>query len=318
MGRGAAVRTRLAPTPSGFLHLGNAANFLLCWLFARTQGGEVCLRIEDTDTTRRRTEFVESLFRDLEWLGLDWDEGPSGPGDSMGPWFQSSPSRQARYREVMEAWTALGHLFPCRCSRKDLSLAAPQVARLDQAQGLGSLYPGTCQVREPAEAGPSDAWRLRLPGRESSFADLWRGRQDLSNMAGMGAPVLRRGDGCFAYHLAVCVDDFDQGITHVVRGRDLLPWTHLHLHLHSLLGGDALSFGHHPLLGGLQGERLAKSAGSTSLRALREGGVSREAVLGQLSRFLHPKSPATQAISLEDLLGRGLPDPGLIDLPLVV
>lgn len=310
------MRTRLAPTPSGFLHLGNAANFVLCWLLARSRGGKVVLRIEDTDTARRRTEFVESLFCDLEWLGLDWDEGPFGPGDDQGDWFQSSPRRQERYREVFASWRREGLLFPCRCTRRELSLAAPQVARLDEVEGIDPLYPGTCRERTVQDAGSSDAWRLRLPEASSGFADLWRGRQELSNLKSLGSPVLRRGDGCFAYHLAVCVDDADQGITHAVRGRDLLPWAHLHGHLHSLLGKMAPVFGHHPLLGGGAGERLAKSAGSTSLRFLREAGVSREAVLGRLVPFLHPGRERVPSISLEDLLALGIPDPGRADLPL--
>jgi glutamyl-tRNA synthetase len=310
------VKTRLAPTPSGFLHLGNAANFLLCWLWARTQGGKVVLRIEDTDTTRRRTEFVESLFRDLEWLGLDWDEGPNGPTDAQCPWFQSSRLRTERYVEVIDLLAGRGDLFPCRCTRKELSLAAPQVARIEEDAGIGPLYPGTCRGRKAGDAGASDAWRLRLPECPSSFEDLWRGRQNLSSLEALGAPVLKRGDGCIAYHLAVCVDDADQGITHVLRGRDLLPWTHLHKHLHGLLGHPAPVFGHHPLLGGAGGERLAKSAGSTSLRSLREGGVAATSVLGRLARFLHPKAPVVAEIPLDELLGWGIPDPGTIDLPL--
>lgn len=323
MGRGAALspgthrplRTRLAPTPSGYLHLGNAANFVLCWLWARSSGGEVVLRVEDVDTTRRRTEFVEGLFRDLEWLGLDWDAGPSGPSDDQGAWFQSSPSRQARYREVFAAWSGEGLLFPCRCTRKELSLAAPQVVRLEEVEGIGPVYPGTCRGRTASEAGPQDAWRLALPDEAISCDDLWRGRQDLSSLSRLGAPVLRRGDGCFAYHLAVSVDDADQGITHVLRGRDLLPWGPLHAHLHGLLGHPAPVFGHHPLLGGAGGERLAKSAGSTSLKSLREAGTPVEAVLGRLLPFLHPGS-AVAPVSLEELRAMGPPDPGRHDRPL--
>lgn len=323
MGRGAPLspgtprplRTRLAPTPSGYLHLGNAANFVLSWLWARVRGGEVVLRIEDVDTTRRRTEFVEGLFRDLDWLGLDWDLGPSGPSEEEGEWFQSSAARQARYREVFADWSDRGLLFPCRCTRRELSLAAPQVARLEEVEGIGPVYPGTCRDRTASEAGPHDAWRLALPEEPWAFEDLWRGRQDLSSLRRLGAPVLRRGDGCFAYHLAVSVDDADQGITHVLRGRDLLPWAPLHARLHGLLGRPVPVFGHHPLLGGQGGERLAKSAGSTSLKALREAGTPVEAVLGRLLPFLHPGCAAA-AVSLGELRSMGLPDPGRGDLPL--
>ena len=304
------MRTRLAPTPSGFLHLGNAANFVLCWLLARSQGGEVVLRIEDTDRTRARTEFVQDIFDTLAWLGLDWDHGPAGPDDTASPFFQSSPIRQERYREVLESWKSQGHLYPCRCTRRDLSLAAPQVARIAESAAFGKPYPYTCRERSPSEAHPSDAWRLRVPAIPSGFDDAWQERQFLSNLEACPDPVLCRADGCFAYHLAVCLDDHDQGISLAARGLDLLPWTHLHLHIHRLLGGTPPAFAHHGLLGGTQGERLAKSAGSLSLARLRQDGLRPEDVLGRLLPFLHPQNEkGDRAISLQELLAMGTPRP---------
>jgi len=304
------MRTRLAPTPSGYAHIGNAANFVLCWLFARAQGGEVVLRIEDVDRARSRPEFVEALFADLAWLGLDWDLGPAGPDDSESPYVQSSSVRQARYREILEDWKARGICYPCGCTRRDLALASPQVQHLTEAPGFGRPYPGTCRHRHPDEAGPHDAWRLHLPQEPDAFTDLWGGRQELSNLQECGDPVLARADGCFAYHLAVCADDTDQGITHVLRGEDLLPWSHLHRHIFTLLGGNPPSFGHHPLLGDADGMRLSKSAGAESLGALRRFGTHPEEVLGRILPVLHPELKRREdAISLSELLSLGTPLP---------
>ncbi|MEK7393910.1 MAG: glutamate--tRNA ligase family protein, partial [Fibrobacterota bacterium] len=121
------VRTRLAPTPSGALHAGNAFSFLLAWLWARSQGGKVVLRIEDVDTSRARPDWIEAVFRDLEWLGLDWDEGPEGPTDHQSAYRQSSAARQERYAAIWRDWTESGLLYPCRCTRADLRTDAPQV-----------------------------------------------------------------------------------------------------------------------------------------------------------------------------------------------
>ena len=313
-------RTRLAPTPSGSLHVGNAYSFLLAWLWARTRGGQVVLRIEDVDTTRARPDWIEGIFRDLQWLGLDWDEGPSGPSETAGPWFQSSASRQERYREVLQGWIASGEAYPCRCTRRDLSTDAPQVARLRDPDLPAHPYPGRCRNRTPTEAVASDAWRLRLPDRPSDVSDLLRRTHRLERLSDLGDPVLRRADGCFAYHLAVCVDDADQRIDTVIRGRDLSPWSHLHVHLHRLLGNRPPAFAHHPLLGGPGGERLAKRIGSTSLAAWREGGFRAEDLIGRFVPLLHPGLHAgTGPISARELSRLPPPSPvmtdSVIDIP---
>ncbi len=306
------MRTRLAPTPSGFIHVGNAANFIACWLCARAQGGELVLRIEDVDTSRARPEYVDDLFGSLAWLGLDWDDGPGGPDDRKCRWFQSSPLSQARYREILSSWRERGLLYPCGCSRRDIALAAPQVKRLSEMPGFGRPYPGTCRGRAASSfCSGRDAWRLRLPEISDAFDDLWAGPQKLPSLADCGDPVLQRADGVFAYHLAVIADDADEGVTHVFRGADLLPWMHLHRHLHALLGVTPPRCGHHPLLGDAAGRRLSKSAGSTSLRALRAAGLRVESLLGRLLPFLHPElAKAPAEISLPELLSLGLPFPG--------
>lgn len=312
----APVRTRLAPTPSGHLHAGNAFSFLCAWLASRSRGGEVVLRIEDVDVSRARPSHVEALFRDLDWLGLDWDRGPEGPRDLESEFRQSSRGRQERYAAVWADWRDRGLLYPCVCTRAQLRSDAPQAERLGEEAPPGPPYPGTCRGRNPSESGASDSWRLRLPDSPSSILDGWRGERGLSSLAEPGDPVVRRGDGVFAYHLAVCVDDVDQGIDLVVRGRDLLAFSHLHVHLRGLLGASAPTFLHHPLLGSPDGARLAKRAGSSSLSAMRESGIDSRIPVGKLAPLLFADAGLDGApVSLRELLSLGVPRPGTVDLP---
>ena len=308
-------RTRLAPTPSGALHAGNAFSFLCAWLCARARHGCVVLRIEDTDVSRARPVWVESLFSDLRWLGLDWDEGPQGPHDTRSIHRQSSGLRQQRYREIWDDWIRRGLLYPCRCTRSDLRTDAPQLERIGDDDRLPPAYAGRCRDRHARDAGPTDAWRLRLPDEASEWVALWRGQQRLRRLGLLGDPVLRRGDGIFAYHLAVCADDADQGIDLVVRGRDLLPFGHLHRHLHSLLGTRPPAFAHHPLLGAPDGARLAKRIGSSSLSSMREGGIDPTIVVGRLAPLLYPDAGLDGSpVALAELLALGCPRPGISDL----
>ena len=312
----AGPRTRLAPTPSGALHAGNAFSFLCAWLWARASGGSVVLRIEDVDLARARPDLVEPIFRDLEWLGLDWDEGPTGPADLESPFRQSSRERQERYREVWEEWMEFGVLYPCRCTRADLRSDAPQVDRLGDDLPAGPIYSGRCRGRSRADAGDRDSWRLRLPDRWSGFVDALRGAHAVARLDAIGDPVLRRGDGIFAYHLAACVDDADQGIDLVVRGRDLRVFSHLHIELHRMLASRPPVFAHHPLLGDVQGHRLAKRADSGSLSRMRESGLDSKTLVGRLAPFLFPDhgldgSPTTSV----ELLSLGVPRPRGTDIP---
>lgn len=311
--------TRLAPTPSGRLHAGNAFSFVLAWLAARTRAGRVLLRIEDTDSTRSRPGWVEDVFRDLEWLGLDWDEGPAGPDDHKSPFRQSSPSRKARYGQVLERWIENGLAYPCRCTRRELSVDAPQIAHLRDPELPPNPYPGTCRDRLGTRPSASEATRLALPEGPSHLEDLVRGSQHLADLSALGDPVLRRGDGCFAYHLAVCVDDADQGVDLVVRGRDLAPWAHLHEHLHRLLDAKPPAWAHHPIAGGAGGERLAKRIGSASLTALRQSGGTSDRLLGLFGPILHPHAGLDGSpLSLADLASLPPPDPDPSDFVLTL
>jgi len=311
------MRTRLAPTPSGALHAGNAFSFLLAWLWARTHDGKVVLRVEDVDTTRARPDWIEAVFRDLEWLGLDWDEGPSGPSDAQIPFRQSSRQRQERYAKIWHDWTDSGILYPCLCTRADLRTDAPQVERIGDDLPPGVPYSGRCRPRTATDASPSDAWRLRLPASPSRIDDLWMGSRNLSNLSDIGDPVLRRGDGCTAYHLAVCADDADQKITHVVRGRDLLGFAHLHAHLHRLLDNSCPpAFLHHALLGDAQGLRMAKRIGSSSLSGMRQAGLDARLLVGRLANLLFPGTiNDSTRCSPAELVHLGPPLPFVDDRP---
>lgn len=309
------MKTRLAPTPSGQLHAGNAFSFVLAWAWARSRGGSVVLRIEDTDTTRSRPSWIGDVFRDLEWLGLDWDEGPSGPSDTSSPFMQSSSVRRERYRDVVEAWISDRLVYPCRCTRRELTaIDAPQIARLRDPELPPNPYRGTCRDRDPKLAASSDSWRLRLPDTPSHVDDLLTASRDLPRLSDLGDPVLWRSDRCFSYHMAVCIDDADQGIDTVVRGRDLAVWSHLHAHIHALVGSVPPAFAHHGLLGGPQGERLAKRIGSTSLKGFREAGVPGAVLLGKLAPLLHPSLGLDGTpLSASELLQLGVPAPASSD-----
>ena len=252
------IRSRLAPTPSGYLHLGNAVNFLRTWLLVRRAGGVLKLRIDDLDGERLRPEYLEDIFRQLDWLGLDWDEGPSGPGD-----FQRQHSqrlRLERYREVAAELGARGQLFVCTCSRKEIR------------QHTGStVYPGTCRQLCHRPVTPH-ALRVLVPADTVVVV----GGSEIPLARAMGDFVLWRRDGQPAYQLASLVDDLDDRINLIVRGEDLLPSTGAQLFLAAQLGATAFSrvrFQHHPLLPGVDGRKLSKSDGALSLAALRGQGA---------------------------------------------
>ena len=199
------VRGRYAPSPTGYMHLGNAFAALMCWLGARSQNGPIILRIEDIDPTRARPQYYPAIEEDLKWLGLDWDEGPYNQGERLG-----------LYEKALTDLSP--HTYPCYCSRKELGQAARRNA--------GFSYPGTCRSLPPqhtSERKPST--RLIFPDREYSFMDLAMGEVRLNTKELGGDFPVRRSDEIFAYQLAVVVDDIDMGINQVVRGADILDST---------------------------------------------------------------------------------------------
>jgi glutamyl-tRNA synthetase len=290
-------RGRFAPSPTGRLHLGNARSALLGWLQARAAGGSFLLRIEDLDRARCRPQHLEDLYRDLEWLGLTWDEPPL---------VQSQ--RDDVYREALEKLERSGHLYPCFCTRAEIARVASAPHGLSDE---GPRYPGTCAgLSAESSAGRSrarpPALRFRPPPGEVCFEDGLRGRtcQDVATV--VGDFVVRRNDGVASYQLAVVVDDAASGITDVLRGEDLLSSTPRQLQLYEALGLKAPRFWHVPLVLGEDGKRLAKREGAFALAELRERGIPAERVLGLLAAWsgLGEGEPVT----LEELVRRFRPE----------
>jgi glutamyl-tRNA synthetase len=281
------VRTRFAPSPTGDLHLGGAWTALASWVTARREpGGVVVLRVEDIDPPRVVAGASARIQEDLSWLGLDWDEGP---------YWQSG--RSELYERAIEQLAAKGLVYACDCSRADIarSASAPH-------PGEELVYPGTCRDLDPGRAMKrSPASRVRVPDVTVAYEDGAVGRvvQDIARE--VGDFVLRRGDGVFAYQLAVVVDDLAMGITDVVRGADLVGSTPRQIWLMSALGGRAPRFTHVPLVVAPDGARLEKRTGGMTVRELRESGAEAERIVGELASGLGlastsaPTSPAAVA-----------------------
>ena len=271
---------RLAPSPTGVLHLGNARTFLLAWLSVRSRGGTLLLRIEDIDGPRVKAGATEQAIEDLRWLGLDWQ------GEVL---VQSS--RRMLYHAAAQRLVDLGLAYPCVCTRKEVDEAASaphaDVANDGGAANDGPIYPGTCRGRfaslEDAQqkTGREAALRFRVDTKEVAFDDGFRGPQP-----GVitGDFVIQKRDGGPAYQLAVVVDDAAQAVTEVLRADDLLPSTPRQLLLYRALGLPEPTFVHVPLLVGKDGLRLAKRHGDTSLRHFRQLGVAAEDLVGYLAK----------------------------------
>ena len=294
-----AVTGRFAPSPSGRIHLGNILCCLLAWLSARQKGGRVILRIEDLDTARCPRRYGEQMCRDIQWLGLDWDEGPVIGGPS-GPYEQSR--RTALYQAALERLEAQGLVYPCFCTRAELHAASAPHREDGQV-----VYPGTCrgltaeQAAERARrTGRAPALRLRVPEEEITFIDGHMGEYGEWLPEDCGDFLLRRSDGMFAYQLAVVVDDAAMGVTEVVRGADLLASTPRQLLLYRLLGLEAPAFYHFPLLLGSDGQRLSKRNADAGLDTLGERYTASE-ILGKLA-YLAGFNPSAEPRSGESLL----------------
>lgn len=272
--------SRFAPSPTGRLHLGHAYSAMRAHDLARAGDGRFLLRIEDIDPGRSRPEHVAGIVEDLQWLGLDWDEPPL---------FQSA--RLPLYAAALDRLKAMGLVYPCFCTRA--RIAAEIAASASAPHGPdGPLYPGLCRDLSADEraarmaAGESHAWRLDCSHATDVAGPLyWDDEQAGAVVARPevhGDVVLARKDAPTSYHLAVTVDDAAQGISDVVRGRDLFEATHVHRLLQALLGLPTPRYHHHGLLTDADGNRLAKRAGAPSLASMREDGADPAAILAQL------------------------------------
>lgn len=268
-----AYRGRLAPSPTGYLHLGHARTFWTAAERARQAAGDLLLRNDDLDHERSRAEFVEAMLEDLHWLGIRWQEGP----DCGGPYAPYSQSE--RYGHYLAAWRKLrdsGRIYPCTCSRKDLQ----EATQAPHEPTDEPIYPGTCRGRESSTTQPAGVnWRFRVPdGRRVAFGDARQGWQSYTAGVDFGDFLVWRKDDVPAYQLATVVDDAAMKITEVVRGADLLRSTARQLLLCEALGLKSPAFYHCDLLTDAGGIRLAKRHDALSLRALRRRGLSPEQV----------------------------------------
>ena len=278
------MRGRLAPSPTGALHLGNARTFMIAWLRVRSQGGTLVLRMEDLDHPKNKPGAAAAALADLRWLGFDWDEGPDKGGPYQ-PYTQTE--RVAHYARALEALRRQGLVYPCTCSRRDVTMgqAAPHAEDT-------LYYPGTCRdcFKDYASAqavltpGRWPAWRFRVSSdARVCFEDRFCGAYEQAVASESGDFVLAR-DACGAgYMLAVVVDDAAMNISEVVRGDDLIAATPRQILIYRALGLTPPEFLHVPLVVNEEGRRLAKRHGDTRIAALRHAGVSAERVIGLLA-----------------------------------
>ena len=293
-----AVVGRFAPTPSGFLHLGNVFCSLLAWLYAKSSGGRIILRIEDLDPQRCTRLKADQLARDMEWLGLTWDEGAYVSANSE-LYFQSQRSEiYAAYFEQLETRELV---YPCFCSRSELHAA--EAPHLSDGR---IIYAGTCRELTPEQRQAktqkrAPAYRLKVEDVPISFCDGHYGLQSYNLAEESGDFIVRRSDGVFAYQLAVTIDDALMGITQVVRGCDLLSSTPMQLYIYRLLGFTPPSFCHIPLLVDATGRRLSKRDGDLEIASLRKAYGSPEPIIGLLA-YLAGQIEKPEPLRVDDLL----------------
>jgi len=267
-------RGRIAPSPTGYLHIGHAKTFWAAQERVRAAKGVLILRNEDIDRARCKPEFVEAMLENLRWFGFEWREGPDVGGPSA-PYNQSG--RYSFYRETLAKLERGGFIYRCLCSRKDLQAAARAPHAEDDEE---PLYPGTCRDLKPEPiANRKFCWRFRVPDGETlSFVDGHFGAQQFIAGKDFGDFVVWRADDVPAYQLACVTDDAAMGITEVVRGADLLASTARQLLLYRALNLTAPSFYHCPLVTDASGARLAKRHDALSLRQLRARGETPETI----------------------------------------
>ena len=264
------IRTRFAPSPTGVLHLGSVRTALFSWLYARRHGGQFILRIEDTDRERSTKENVDAILDGMAWLGLNADEGP---------FYQSQ--RFDRYRAVTDQWLSEGKAYHCYCSKEELAeLREQQMNAGDRVR-----YDGRCRDRTQVRDGVDPVVRFKNPvDGEVVVNDQVRGRVVFQN-AQLDDLIIARSDGTPTYNFTVVIDDFDMGITHVIRGDDHLNNTPRQMNMITALGADVPVYAHLPMILGQDGAKLSKRHGAVDIRAYREQGYLPEAMLNYLVRL---------------------------------
>lgn len=283
------IRLRFAPSPTGRLHVGNVRTALLNWLFALRTGGQVLLRIDDTDLARSTSEFEQGIEDDLRWLGLNWGERAN------------QSHRFEAYEKAAAKLKADGLLYPCYETEEELD----RKRKIAQATGKPPVYDRAALKLADADRAKLEAegrkphWRFKLSGARRDWVDLVRGAQSIDT-ASLSDPVLIREDGAFLYTLPSVVDDIDFMITHIVRGEDHVTNSGVQIEIFEALGGDVPAFGHFPLLVGADGGALSKRLGSLSVSELREEGYEPIAVLSHLAK-IGTSDPVEARQSIEQL-----------------
>jgi glutamyl-tRNA synthetase len=287
------VRVRFAPSPTGFLHVGGARTALFNWLWARHTGGTLVLRIEDTDAQRSTSEMIHGILEGLEWLGIDWDEGP---------FYQSE--RGVRHRGAAESLVENGKAYPCFCTVE--MLAAEREAAIARKESY--VYSGRCRELDPAEvarrraAGEPATIRFAVPQGETAWEDVVHGRTSFDNRT-IGDFIILRSDGAPIYNLAVTVDDLDMRISHVVRGDDHISNTPKQILLYRALGVEPPVFAHVPLILGPDKSKLSKRHGAVAVTAYRDEGFLADAFVNFLALLGWSPGDDREVMTRDELVG---------------
>ena len=269
------VRTRFAPSPTGFIHLGNIRSALYPWAYARATGGDFILRIEDTDLERSSQEAVDVILESMRWLGLDPDEGP---------YYQMQ--RMDRYKQVLAQLQEAGHIYPCYMSVAELdALRERQIANKEKPRYDGTWRPEPGKVLPPVPEGVQPVLRFKTPiSGVVSWDDKCKGRIDFHNSE-LDDLVIARPDGTPTYNFCVCVDDMDMGITHVIRGDDHVNNTPRQIHIFHALGAPVPVFAHLPTVLDEQGDKMSKRGGAKAVTDYRDEGFLPDAMVNYLARL---------------------------------
>lgn len=293
------IRVRIAPSPTGNLHIGTARTTLFNYLFARHHGGSLILRIEDTDQVRSQAHFTENILAGLKGLGLSWDEGPDA-GGACGPYFQSQ--RNELYFKALAELEAKNQVYPCFCSEAELQ------AERQAAEQAGStyVYSRKCSQLSSAEAqariagGATPVWRLRVPSKVVAFDDLIRGRIEIQSDL-IGDIIIAKRDRSPIYNFAVVIDDVDMQITHVLRGEDHISNTPKQILIYEAMGADLPAFGHFPMILAPDRSKLSKRHGATSVSEYLDKGFLTEALVNYLALLGWSAPENREVLNLQEL-----------------
>ncbi|MES2202343.1 MAG: glutamate--tRNA ligase [candidate division FCPU426 bacterium] len=300
------IRTRFAPSPTGFLHIGGARTALFSWLYARSLGGAFVLRIEDTDTARGSQESVDMLIRDLKWLGLDWDEGPAADGHAsigpLGPYFQSQ--RLEIYAGYLELLKSKNLAYPTFESKAEVEAEKEAAIKEGRTPAYVGHEASPAEMAEKTAQGLKPAWRFRVPeDGVTEFEDLVHGKTRFENKL-MSDFVIVRSDGVPTYNFAAAVDDSLMGITHVIRGDDHLSNTPRQICLYRALDLVMPAFAHIPMILGPDKQRLSKRHGATAVGEYETQGFLPEALVNYLALLGWSFDDKTTLFSIEELVSK--------------